>query len=33
VAYFGETPKLNFTYRIEKDAWLARRARIPGIIQ
>jgi len=33
VAYFGETPKLNFTYRIEKDDWLARRARIPGSIQ
>ncbi|HJW18064.1 MAG TPA: GNAT family N-acetyltransferase, partial [Flavisolibacter sp.] len=33
VAYFGETPKLNFTYRIEKEEWLARRACIPGSIQ
>jgi N-acetyltransferase len=25
VAYFGELPKLNYIYRIEKDEWLARK--------
>jgi N-acetyltransferase len=29
VAYFGETPKLNYLYRIEKEEWLANRTGIP----
>ena len=30
VAYFGELPKLNYVYRIEKEEWLANKIKLPG---
>ncbi|WP_048919523.1 GNAT family N-acetyltransferase [Rufibacter radiotolerans] len=29
VAYFGELPKLNYIYRLEKEEWLANRVTTP----
>ncbi len=33
IAYFGEAPKLNYVYKIEKKDWLARQIQSVGKVQ